>query len=79
MSKPLEVKWEDIRILSTEEVETYPQPGKKVIVLAVTYVYKDFPPRTIWIDKDKYTRDNLLKMVKADLERIIGGPMLPVR
>ena len=77
MAKEPEIRWEDIRVLHTEEIVVYPEPGKPKSVVAFTYVYQDYPPRTIWIDKDKYTRENILKLVREDLKSILRGPMLP--
>ncbi|MEM4469075.1 MAG: hypothetical protein QXS32_08435 [Candidatus Nezhaarchaeales archaeon] len=77
MAKVPEVKWEDIRIWSTQEITIYPEPGKAVKVIAVTYSYKDYPPRTIWVDKDKYTRENVLRAIKEDLSTVLSAPALP--
>jgi len=73
----VEVRWEDIRVLSTEEVTIYPEPAKAVRVLAVTYTYRDYPPRTVWIDRAKYTRENLLRLIREDIARVVRGPELP--
>jgi len=71
------VRWEDIRILSTETVEVYPAPEQVRRVLAVHYVYKDYAPRTVWIDEEKYTREELLRLIQEDMERVIAGPRMP--
>jgi len=77
MAEEVEVKWEDIELLSTEEVTVYPAPGEERKVIAVTYVYKDYPPRTVWIDKDKYTKENLLRLIREDLKTVLRGPVMP--
>jgi len=77
MPAPVTVKWEDVRIWTTTEMTVMPELGKSRQVIAVTYTYKDLPPRTVWIDKDQYTRENLLKMVQADVEAVMRGPILP--
>jgi len=77
MAGRVTIRWEDIKILSTEPVEIYPAPEQVRRVLAVTYVYKDYAPRTVWIDEDKYTRQNLLKLIQEDMEKVIAGPRMP--
>jgi len=77
MAEIPKIKWEDIRIETTHDVKIYVEPGKAKPVIAVTYTYKDYPPRTVWIDKDKYTKENLLKLIQEDLAAVIRGPVLP--
>lgn len=77
MAAKIDVKWEDIRIWSTQEITVYPEPGKATKVIALTYSYKDYPPRTIWVDKDKYTKENVLKAIKEDLSAVLSAPALP--
>jgi len=77
MAEIPEIKWEDIKIWSTTEMEVFEKPGVSRKVIAVTYTYKDYPPRTVWIDKDKYTKENLLKLIQEDLKAVIRGPVLP--
>jgi len=31
----------------------------------------------VWIDEDKYTRQNLLKLIQEDMEKVIAGPRMP--
>jgi len=38
-------------------------------VLAITYRVDDYPPRTIWIDEDKLTDENLKNAIKEDLKK----------
>jgi len=35
----------------------------------ITYKYDGLPPRTIWIDTDKATKENVARMIKADLAK----------
>jgi hypothetical protein len=77
MAAKVEVKWEDLKILATEEIEVWKSPTSKVHVMQVTYTWRDFPPRTIWIDKEKYTRENVLKLIAEDLSKLMRAPALP--
>jgi len=77
MTSAIDIKWEDIRIISTEEITIYPKPGQTSQIVVVTYIYKDFPPRTVWIDKDKYTKQNLLRLIQEDLKSLTKPPVLP--
>jgi len=59
-----------IRIIREEEITVYPEPERPVQQIAVTYVYEDYPPRTLFIDKEKYTMATLKMAIKEDIERL---------
>jgi len=42
-------------------------------MLRVTYSAEGKPPRTVWIDKAKATRENVRAMILADFNRTFGG------
>lgn len=58
-----------VTILSEQELTVSPRPGVTKQVVAVTYLAPGLPPRTIWIDKDKYTEDNLKQVIRQDMEQ----------
>jgi len=71
------IRWEDIRVLSAEEIEVYPAPEVVEKVISFTYVYKDYPPRTLFIPKAKYIKPEVLKMIEEDIAELEKGPILP--
>ena len=58
-----------IRILRRTPITTSPRPGEVVETLAITYVADDRPPRTIWIDKEKWSQEAEKEAIKKDLEK----------
>jgi len=62
-----------VKILSEFEFDTYPKIGETKRVVAVTYQIEGMSPRTVWIDKDKYTDENLKKLIQEDLEKAKKG------
>ncbi len=57
-----------VTILRRTDLPTYPTPGEVVIIRAITYQADMMPPRTIYIDKDKWTAEAEREAVTADLE-----------
>jgi len=59
-----------VKIVSRNVVKI-PASDEEVTELArISYQYPGLPPRTVWIDKDKATKENVLKLIKADLARV---------
>jgi len=71
------ITWEDIKVWSTQEMEVFVAPGQTKKVIAFTYSYKDYPPRTIGVDKEKYTKPQVLELIKEDIKELLRGPVLP--
>lgn len=69
-----ELKWEDVAVTSIVEVETYTGVGGVKKLLAVTYVYRDYAPRTVYLAPGPVTRERLLKAVAEDLKSISTPP-----
>ena len=58
------------------KAKLFPQPeitvgygASAVVMLRVTYLAEGKPPRTVWIDKAKATKENVRAMVLADFNR----------
>jgi len=77
MAEPLRITWEEIKVWSTQEMEVFVAPAETKKVIAFTYSYKDYPPRTRWVDKDKYFKPHVLELIKQDVKELIKGPTLP--
>ena len=63
-----------IRILRRTPITTSPRPGEVLTTLAITYVADDLPPRTIWIDQEKWSLEVEKKMIHAELEELEKRP-----
>jgi len=59
----LEVQW------TTREMKMFKRPGETKTVTAITYTSPGRPPRTVWIDKEKPSDDEIKKAIKDDLEK----------
>lgn len=57
-----------IRVLKRTPITTSPRPGEVTTTLAITYQADDRPPRTIWIDKDKWSIEAEKEMIRKDIE-----------
>ena len=60
------------RIVAREVINITGAGGKIIPVMRFTYVVENFPPRTVWIDKDKATKENVTKLIAADLSSLLG-------
>ena len=60
------------RIVAREVINITGAGGKVIPVMRFTYVVENFPPRTVWIDKDKATKENVTKLITADLSSLLG-------
>jgi len=56
-----------VTILRRTDLPTYPTPGDVVIIRAITYQADMMPPRTIYIDKDKWTEEAEKEALAADI------------
>lgn len=59
-----------VTILRRTDLPTYPTPTEVVILRAITYQADMMPPRTIYIDKDKWTEDVERDEIRADIEKV---------
>jgi hypothetical protein len=69
LSAPLKYQ---ARIVAREVINITGAGGKVIPVMRFTYVVENFPPRTVWIDKDKASKENVAKLVAADLSNLLG-------
>jgi hypothetical protein len=60
------------RIVAREVINITGAGGKVIPVMRFTYVVENFPPRTVWIDKDKASKENVTKLVATDLSSLLG-------
>jgi len=58
----------EVTIISEEQIPQYMPDGEAYIMIAVTYTYNDRPPRTVWIDKTKYSDEALKDAIRHDIE-----------
>lgn len=58
-----------VTILRRTDLPTYPTPGEVVIIRAITYQANMMPPRTLYIDKDKWTPEAEREAVAEDIEK----------
>jgi len=56
-----------VEILSIRPIRIPKREGE-VIVYRVCYRYGDVLSSCVWIDEDKFTPENMIKMIKTDLE-----------
>ena len=59
-----------ITILRRTDLPTYPTPTEVVIIRAITYQADMLPPRTIYIDKDKWTEELEKDQIREDIEKV---------
>jgi len=59
------------RIVARRLIEISGPEGKTIPVLRITYTIPGFPPRTIWIDRDKATKENITKLIQEDLTALL--------
>lgn len=57
-----------VTILRRTDLPTYPTPAEVVIIRAITYQADMMPPRTVYIDKDKWTEEAEKETISADIE-----------
>lgn len=60
----------EVEIIDESEITTYPRLGEEKKQIAVTYVAPGYPPRTIFIDKEKYSEEALKKAILEDLKKL---------
>lgn len=63
-----------IRVLKRTPITTSPRPGETVTTLAISYQVDSSPPRTIWIDKEKWSLEVEKEMVRKDIEERAKAP-----
>jgi len=61
----------EVTIISEEQIPQYLPTGEAVIMIAVTYTAENRPPRTVWIDKAKYSTELVRQAIKADMARAV--------
>ena len=59
----------EVTIISEEEIPHYQPDGGVTVMIAVTYTANDRPPRTVWIDKPKYSDAVLRQAIRSDMEK----------
>jgi len=64
-----EKKTYNVTILARREITVYPKIGQEAKQIAVTYVAAGLPPSTIYIPKEKYTKDYEKKLIREDIEK----------
>ena len=57
-------------IIDERDITVYPEPGVAKVTVGVTYRVGLAPPRTVWIDKEKYTPEAVKAAIKADQELV---------
>jgi len=57
-----------ITVLRRTDLPTYPTPGEVIIIKAITYQADMMPPRTVYVDKDKWTPEAEKETIAADIE-----------
>jgi len=67
MVEKVEVK-KEVTILDRREITTFPKLKQPLVQLVITYVAGDLPPRTIFIEKDRWTKDAEKAAIKKDIE-----------
>lgn len=65
-----------IRVLRRTPISTSPRPGETVITLAISYQTDDRPVRTLWIDKEEWTKEAEMAMIKKDIEERAARPVV---
>lgn len=60
---------EEVNIISRASIVTYPKLGVAKKQMRVTYSTPDIPPRTIFIDEEKYNKETEAKLIKEDIAR----------
>ena len=58
-----------ITVLRRTDLPTYPTPGEAVLVRAITYQANMMAPRTVYIDKEKWTPETEKEVIKEDIEK----------
>lgn len=58
-----------VTIISEEQIPQYRPDGTVNIMIAVTYIAPNMPPRTVWIDKTKFSPQILAQAIRADMEQ----------
>jgi len=58
-----------VRELRREEITVYTAPGVPKQIVVVTYQAEDLPPRTVWIDKEKFTEALLHEVIREDVRK----------
>jgi len=60
------------RIAARQEIEIRPREGELVKVVRITYTVPGWPPRTVWLEAEKATKENIAALIKADVESLVG-------
>jgi len=59
-----------VTIIRRTDLPTYPEPGKVVVVRAITYQADMMPPRTIYINRDEWSLELEKEQIKHDIEKV---------
>jgi len=68
---PQEVNEEEREVEITRRFEwvDYPKIGMPVEMIGITYVAPPLPPRTLNIEKEKFTEDKLPELIREDIKK----------
>lgn len=59
-----------VTILRRTDLPTYPTPTEVVILKAITYQADTMPPRTIYIEQEKWTPEAEKAAIAEDIEKV---------
>jgi len=58
----------EVTILDRREITTYPKLKQPLVQLAITYAAAKLPPRTIFIEKAKWSKEAEVAAIKKDMD-----------
>ena len=63
-----EYKKYNVTVLSRDETTTYPEVGKAVTIVLITYIAAGLPPHTVRIPKDRWNTEAEKAAIRASIE-----------
>ena len=60
----------EVTIVDEREITIRPTPEEEKKVVAITYRVETKPPRTVYVDKDKYTDEAVKEAIKLDMAKV---------
>ncbi|MCL5026635.1 MAG: hypothetical protein M1531_09115 [Chloroflexi bacterium] len=58
---------DQVTIVNEYQYVAYPAPNHPVVMVAVTYQKGLNPPRTVFVERDKLTDENLRRIIQEDM------------
>lgn len=70
MPEETKLNGETVDIIEEADYLTYPKVNQPLEMMRITYQYQNYPPRTIFVKKAEWTKDNKAGILRKDIAQI---------